>query len=182
MHQKLFFVFIITVSIVIFSYLVINKTAKWFFFAKTDTSSADIIFTFGGEQARENHAMRLMDKFVNAQWIVSSPRPLTQAKIDSGGWKGRITVIDGCKNTLDEVNFIADLSNQNKDKDIVLLSGPYHLRRIERFIRGKGSDRIHFVAVPMIDYNTTNWHLFKLFVFEMQKMIYYSFLTRFNGI
>jgi len=162
----------------------VNKTSRWFFFADSDPNKVDLIFTFGGEQARENHAMRLMDKYFNAKWIVSSPLPLTKSMIDSGYWKGRVTVIEHCKNTLDEVNYVAMLCSDSID--IALLSGPYHLRRIERFLRNVLSadcgSRFHFVAVPLNDYNTTKWHLFKLFVLEMQKMIYYSFQMRLKGI
>jgi uncharacterized SAM-binding protein YcdF (DUF218 family) len=142
----------------------------------------DVLFTFAGEQARENSAMGILESNTDAIWIVSSPLPATRATIDNGIFNGRVIMVDSLKNTLEEARHIIQFCGTKKR--IVLLSGPYHMRRIkfliENLVRKKDcTAHFYYVAVPFNDYNISKFDFFSLYLSELRKIIYYGFYFNF---
>ncbi|MBL8026968.1 MAG: hypothetical protein JNL74_11190 [Fibrobacteres bacterium] len=162
--------------------LCIHSVSQWFLPVGETPEKVDLIFTFGGEQARENHAKRLMNMYPNAKWIASNPLSGTLSAKDTSEWAPRFMQITGNDDTKDEVRYILSLCNDSIE--IALVSGPYHMRRIEhilRMIRPENcSARFHFVAVPINDYTISRLHIFKLFISEMAKTVNNTFQVRFG--
>jgi uncharacterized SAM-binding protein YcdF (DUF218 family) len=98
----------------------------------------DVIVTFAEEGVRMQYSRELYDRYPASHWIVSYrdfsyikqylPRPFDST---------RITMVDFCKHTRDEVNFVKKWLDANKGRfscrrrpAIGFVSCPYHERRI----------------------------------------------------
>ncbi len=163
---------------------------SWFLSCANKPENINTIFSFGGEQARENYALLLMNSYPDAKWIASAPSTRTLSIIDSLRLMGRkVEIVTDCKNTIEEVTFAVTLCDRKSR--IALLSGPYHLRRIRTIAAHKASKECFstflFVAVPLKDYNSSekdyrlflfNRHLRNLLFIETAKIFKFKLCSR----
>lgn len=131
----------------------------------------DVIFTFGGENARVAYSHELTARYPEARWVLSDHGRLYSRILARNGVDiSAISVVDTCTNTLSELHGLADWLRVNlavvpagtgsadsaalsgKRIDIGLVSAPYHLRRIRcmarEVLRGRGLV-IHCLPVPL---------------------------------
>jgi uncharacterized SAM-binding protein YcdF (DUF218 family) len=143
----------------------------------------DVLFTFGGESIRDRYTRDLALRHTEATWVLSTynaaarVRTLDLEEFDSN----RVVVTDSLKNTWDELKFLrgflrkrmaeasaehvsaegsaADSSPKTQEPlTVVLVSGPYHMRRIKiAAVRlfNHTPYRLVFVPAPMSLYNHT---------------------------
>jgi uncharacterized SAM-binding protein YcdF (DUF218 family) len=100
----------------------------------------DILFSFGGEWAREQYVRELAARYPAATVVVSTPgksRFLRKAR-ESGLDSARFVIVDTCSSTLSEIRFLGAFVKNCRGAAPVagLVSGPYHMRRI-RIIVGR---------------------------------------------
>ena len=99
----------------------------------------DVIVTFAEEGVRMQYSRQLYDRYPTAHWIVSYQdlsiiKPYLPLPFDST----RITTVNFCKHTRDEINFVKKWLGANKGRfsgrcrrpAIGFVSCPYHERRI----------------------------------------------------
>lgn len=100
----------------------------------------DILFSFGGEWAREQYVRELAARYPAATVVVSTPgksrflRKVRESGLDSA----RFVIVDTCSSTLSEIRFLGAFVKNYRGATPVtgLISGPYHMRRI-RIIVGR---------------------------------------------
>lgn len=128
----------------------------------------DLIFTFAGENARNHYSEKLLQQYPDAHWLLSDykdgyVRILRRDSFDMS----RVTIVDTCKNTFSEVLALKEYLQQSGENplrehhgplQIGLISGPYHMRRIQlmtqKAIRS-GDFNFHYLPVPLDKYNWT---------------------------
>ncbi len=135
---------------------------NWLEVIDPEPAHIDVIFTFGGENARDRFSLELARAHPEAVWILSTYnareriRTLDLYDIDSA----RLVVVDTLKNTWEEVKFLREWLRQKEGVDsprtVALVSGPYHMRRIKiaavRLLNHVPC-RLSFVPTPMKAYN-----------------------------
>jgi uncharacterized SAM-binding protein YcdF (DUF218 family) len=134
----------------------------------------DLIFTFAGENARNHYSENLLQQYPDAHWLLSDykdgyVRILRRDSFDMS----RVTIVDTCKNTFSEVLALKEylqvsgeniLREHQKPLQIGLISGPYHMRRIQMMTQKaiRSSDfNIYYLPVPLDKYNWTR-EMFKI--------------------
>ncbi len=166
--RKLFLIWIsigIGIAAFLFAGLVAYKNmGRWLLAADRQPQRLDMIFVFGGEGIRKEHAYVLLDSFPNAKLVISDysaemvDKWLAKRKIDQNS----VIVVDSCSSTFAEVSFLAELIGSihiadNRDPlAIGLVSSPYHMRRIriiaQNIIKRKHA-RCFLLPVPFERYN-----------------------------
>jgi uncharacterized SAM-binding protein YcdF (DUF218 family) len=129
----------------------------------------DLIFTFAGENARNHYSEELLKQYPDAHWLLSDykngyVRILRRESFDMS----RVTIVDTCKNTFSEVLALKEylrlpgenaLRDRQKPLQIGLISGPYHMRRIQLMTKKaitSDSLDIYYLPVPFDKYNWTS--------------------------
>ena len=123
----------------------------------------DILVTFAEEPERLQYSRALYDHYPMSRWIVSFQdsslvRQFLPQPIDSM----RITLVQGCRHTSDEIRFVKEWLCRNKagfsdasgKASIGFVSSPYHERRIRMLARKAGYQGCSLLAlpVPLADY------------------------------
>ncbi|MCU0608821.1 MAG: YdcF family protein [Chitinispirillaceae bacterium] len=136
------------------------RAGVWFAKADPVPPEADVIFTFAGENARLTYSRELMARFPRAHWVLSDyhhfyTRILSREDYDMS----RVSTLDSCPDTYQEVRGLArwltDSAAMGR-RVIVLVSSPYHMRRIELMVQnvfGKTPYDFYFCPVPIERYN-----------------------------
>lgn len=161
----------------------------------------DLIFSFGGEDARDLYAAELYRTYPHVLWIASGNGRKSYIHLNIGNDfdSTRLTFVDSCKNTFSEVSYLkqwlqhhyqavhkgSSTFHVRKPLTIGLVSGPYHMGRIRmvasRLIHGHS---IVYLPVPMVYYpyvpmNFRRWwedpFLSYMVPLEIKKMVYYWF-------
>ena len=105
----------------------------------------DVLFMFGGENARFSYSRGLTERFPGARWVMSDNfRQYARVLSREGFDMSRVTVLDTCRYTLSEVKALAGWLRDNRDAlvraaahdtagkqvRVGLVSSPCHMRRI----------------------------------------------------
>jgi len=127
----------------------------------------DLLFTFAGENARNRYSEELLKQYSDAHWLLSDykdgyVRILRRDSFDMS----RVTIVDTCKNTFSEVLALKTYLENPKDNilrdhqkplHIGLISGPYHMRRIQLMTKKAiTSDSINIYYLP-VAFDKYNW-------------------------
>ena len=137
----------------------------------------DVLFTFGGENARVAYSRSLMERFPSAQWVISDNFLQYSRILSREGFNmSRVTVLDTCRYTLSEVKALAGWLQNNKGAlvsaaardtavpqvQVGLVSSPCHLRRIRFMARDVIRDtsfQCYCLPVPLERYGWTSGDL-----------------------
>jgi hypothetical protein len=138
----------------------------------------DVLFMFGGENARFSYSRELTERFPNSQWVMSDnfrqyARVLSRESFDMS----RVTVLDTCHYTLSEVTALGGWLRENRDAlvraaahdtavrqgtpqvRVGLVSSPCHMRRIKFMVHDVIRDTAFtcfFLPVPIERYGWTS--------------------------
>jgi hypothetical protein len=134
----------------------------------------DVLFSFGGENARVAYSRGLMERFPGAQWVISDNFLQYSRILSREGFNmSKVTVLDTCRYTLSEVRALAVWLKDNRDSlvsaaavDIAdlpvrvgLVSSPCHMRRIRFMVRDVVRDtsfQCYCLPVPLERYGWTS--------------------------
>jgi hypothetical protein len=118
----------------------------------------DVIFSFGGERVRQTYSEELRRANPNAWWIVSGydKAGFYRRALNHGVDTTKLVFVDTCSSTWSEVRFLYDWLNRptppsrgesdssathtmpafsrSKNVQVALVSGPYHMRRINLLV------------------------------------------------
>jgi hypothetical protein len=133
----------------------------------------DVLFSFGGEWAREQYVRELAARYPAAAVAVSTPgksrflRKVRECGLDIT----RFVLVDTCSSTLSEIRFLgafvknyrgapADTAAASSSVPVVgLVSGPYHMRRIKIIVNrewGRAAPATPcYLPVPLDRYGKT---------------------------
>jgi hypothetical protein len=189
--------FILSIFI-ISTFLFLSNAGTWLLISDSIPKRLDLIFTFAGENVRDSYSRELMQKFPNAHWLMSDykegyNRILRRENYDMS----RVSIVDTCTNTLSEVKTLTMWINQNTSSlyshDSViyvgLVSGPYHMRRIEMMInKNLPQQHVHFFYLPVpLDRYKWTYSTFKkwwesssiseIVISEIKKIFYFFLIS-----
>lgn len=157
----------------------------WLLAADPLPEELDVIFTFGGERARDAYSAELVARYPRALWVVSGAvRPAFMAwaasrAIDTAG----VLYLDTCSGTWSEVEALRDVlgtvSGAQGPPVAGLVSGPYHMRRIRILVgailgppSGRGAT-IRYLPVPLERYgHTRRGYLLWPFNVRMRRLVF----------
>jgi hypothetical protein len=169
---------IAAVSVVLFACAVLAfffKAGTWLFINDPLPDRLDVIFTFGGENARVAYSRELKERFPAARWVLSDyfhqySRILSRERFDMS----KVAIVDTCPYTMSEVKGLADWLKDRKNTPdssspqprllgprllrIALVSSPYHMRRIKFMVKDVFRDtafRFYYLPVPIERYGWT---------------------------
>ncbi|MBU2541447.1 MAG: YdcF family protein [Candidatus Omnitrophica bacterium] len=149
---------------ILFTYLFIFYTPLVWFCARPlmisdafQKADAIVVFAGGvgesgmagqGYQERVQHAVRLYRKGYANHLIFSSgytyifhePQVMKALAVSLGMPEGRIILEDKAKNTYENVLFTGEILERNDWKEILLISSPYHMRRVSLVFRKNAPD------------------------------------------
>lgn len=175
--KKKYSPYIIIVGIVLLlcaALLFFFKAGTWLFVIDPLPDRLEVIFTFGGENARVAYSRELMERFPGARWVLSDyfhqySRILSREGFDMS----KVAVVDTCRYTMSEVKGLADWLKDNKNIPaapsdsigpqkrlvrIALVSNPCHMRRIKFMVDAVFRDtafRFYYLPVPIERYGWT---------------------------
>lgn len=171
---------------VMLSLFFIKYVGEWMMVSDPLPQKIDVIFTFSGENVRDQYSRELFNIYKESLWIVSCwyDKEKYIGDLESEGYDtSRIFTVDTCSNTYSEVMFLKMYLRENyKDDKIVvgLVSGPYHMARIALITKKMNFSPRHsirYLPVPkdryVISYDVEyfkNWWRTKLMLFEMIKI------------
>ncbi|MFP4164356.1 MAG: YdcF family protein [Chitinispirillaceae bacterium] len=167
--------FVAAVSLFVF----LLNAGSWLLVSDPLPERLDVVFTFGGENARVRYSKELMKKHLEAHWFLSDYKfGYTRLLRKDGYNMKRVSHTDTCSNTLSEVAVLdywvrsgeAYRRSRGSEADSVqfihqsgaaslqvgLVSSPYHMRRIQMMVDRtdlKGRVQFHFLPVPMNRYD-----------------------------
>jgi len=144
-------------------------------------SHLDVLFMFGGENARFSYSRELTERFPGAQWVMSDNfRQYARVLSREGFDMSRVTVLDTCRYTLSEVKALAGWLRDNMDAlvraaahdtaakqgtpgrpsqvRVGLVSSPCHMRRIKFMAKDAVHDtafNFSYLPVPLERYGWT---------------------------
>lgn len=104
----------------------------------------DVLFMFGGENARFTYCRGLMERFPDAHWVLSDHLGQYSRILSRQGFAmSRVTSLDTCTYTLSEVRALAGWLQERRDSIVSapapvrvgLVSNPCHMRRIRFMVR-----------------------------------------------
>lgn len=148
---------IIIIGLVLFLIIstidIYKRLGSWLVLDDTLPHKADILFVFAGDVQRIQYAAKLITRYSESTLICSQIDSLRIEKIiDTTPYQ--IKVANYSSSTIDEITFLKKHLGDNsiKNADILLLSSPYHMRRISIMaaieFRGK-TDSNNFFFVPV---------------------------------
>ena len=164
--------------------LLFRQAGGWLVAADPAPQRIDVIFTFGGENARVAYSRELMERFPSAHWVLSDHSGRYERILSREGFDlSRVSFIDTCTHTISEVKGLADwlathapaadasaadseeqataprTAPAAKPMAVALVSTPFHLRRIRSIaanvFRDTASVRLYYLPVPMERYGWT---------------------------
>lgn len=159
--RKVFFVagcvIVFSSSIVLVRLKYISQWMETFLVVRSSMpDDLNVVMSFAGAKSRDRYAITLLDRFSDAEWILSGRNKSEYlAVLDADGIDtGRIIFVDHCQNTLDEVRFLKKyLKENNKIHNVGLVSSPLHMRRIKMFVEGYighgGETDYKFIYLPV---------------------------------
>jgi hypothetical protein len=173
----------------------LRHLGEWMIVADAPPRKLNVIFTFGGENAREIYSAGLLARDSGACWISSDNRTgrrdyLARKGVDTA----RVILVTTCASTHEEAGFLAAWLRANsawygpEPLAVGLVSGPYHMRRISMEIRYHANDinaRFYYLPVPLEIYGHTigtyrDWWkippMRRLVFFELKKIFYSGFV------
>lgn len=119
---------------------------QWLVVSDPVPARLDVLFMFGGENARFSYSRGLMDRSPDTRWVMSDNfRQYSRVLSREGFDMSRVTALDTCRYTLSEITALAGWLKDNRDaliraaaqdtaaKQAVrvgLVSSPCHMRRI----------------------------------------------------
>ena len=111
--------YITSVSVVFFACVTLAfffKAGTWLFINDPLPDRLDVIFTFGGENARIAYSRELKERFPAARWALSDyfhqySRILSREGFDMS----KVAIVDTCRYTISEVKGLADWLKNNKN-------------------------------------------------------------------
>jgi uncharacterized SAM-binding protein YcdF (DUF218 family) len=174
----------------VFSFALLHL-GTWMIVSDALTPGLDYVFTYGGEDAREVYAAKILSEDPSVTWICSDNRRdrrefLGQKGVDTS----RVIIVDTCTSTHSETEFLVSWlkgraqGSRTGPVAVGLISGPYHMRRISLEIsyHARYTDtRFYFLPVPLESYGHTagtyrNWwkdrNMRPLILFELKKILY----------
>lgn len=188
--------------------LMYRGLATWLVVSSSVPEKVDVIFTFGGENVRDSYSRALAEMHPEAAWVLSTysssaeARALSRSEFDTS----KVTLVDTLRNTWEELRFLrawlaahppAAPAAQSSDstavspappagpRKVLLVSGPYHMRRIKIGVVRLLNDRtleFAYAPVPFELYNQSAttyrfwWRdksLARLVKLEFVKALYY---------
>jgi hypothetical protein len=194
-YTKRTFTLFVLVIFVIVTTLLLRNAGLYLLVNDPLPDKLDLIFTFAGENARNHYSEELLQQYPDAHWLLSDYKDgyVRILRRDSFNMS-RVTVVDTCKNTFSEVLALKkylQISSDNllrehiRPLQIGLISGPYHMRRIQMITQGtiRSSEfNIHYLPVPLDKYNWTKdmfktwWKspAYEVVSSEILKIVYYK--------
>jgi hypothetical protein len=177
-------------------FAILPNIGLWLIIRDPVPPNINVVFTFGGEEARYPYSGQLAAQFPQAVWIASCgyylPRHICPETKSYPVKPGQI--IDTCTSTWSEVSFLLSwLKGKKPLQDSIwqpvigLVSSPYHMRRIKVAVdrQAKGMNcRFIYLAVPSEIYpypdkSFAQWYrskaLANVVLSEWKKILYYSF-------
>ena len=157
------------------------RVGVWLAVADPVPSHLDVIFTFGGENARVAYSRELMDRYPQARWVLSDyfhrySRILSRDNFDMS----RVAIVDTCRYTLAEVKGLGDWLRRHGRQSapvppvsddaasparqtilplrVALVSSPFHMRRIKSITTHafpNSSYMFYYLPVPLERYGWT---------------------------
>lgn len=133
----------------------------------------DVLFMFGGENARLTYSRELTERFPCARWVMSDNfRQYARVLSRDGFDMSRVVVLDTCHYTLSEVTTLAGWLRDNrntlmsaaahdtavKQVRVGLVSSPCHMRRIKFMVHDVIRDtafKFSYLPVPLERYGWT---------------------------
>ncbi len=189
LKKKSFFVFLCIVIAVFFFYIIktiLFSFNEWISCSGDKPKKVDCIVTFAGEAAREVYAKSLIDSGYSKKWVASKWESDILKEIEFEYKSTVLEFMGTSENTHDEVDSLLKWLDNNKSiKNVALVSGFYHMRRIKLLVEKKklnGSCNFFYWPVPSVNYGFSkkdidfwwkNKHLRNLYAFELQKIAYY---------
>ena len=158
------------------------KAGTWLFVNDPLPAHLDVLFTFGGENARVAYSRGLMERIPGARWVLSDyfhqySRILSREGFDMS----RVTIIDTCRYTISEIKGFAAWLKDNKNAlvssaaahdtalvrkmpqvHVAFVSSPFHMRRIKSMAEDVFRDttfHCYYLPVPIERYGWTSGDL-----------------------
>lgn len=194
-YTKRIFALLVLIAFVIGAIVLLRNAGVYLLVNDPLPEKLDLIFTFAGENARNHYSEELLQQYPDAHWLLSDykdgyVRILRRDSFDMS----RVTIVDTCKNTFSEVLALKKylqhsgesvLGEHRQPLQIGLISGPYHMRRIQMMTKKtiRSSDfNIYYLPVPLDKYNWTRdmfrlwWKspVYEVVSTEMLKIIYFK--------
>ncbi len=95
--------------------LVFVNLGRWLVIDMSLPAHIDVIFTFGGEVARDNYSEKLAKEHPESRWVVSTYRAAGRRRyLDGGIDSARVTFVDSCTSTWSEVHFLREWLAEQK--------------------------------------------------------------------
>jgi hypothetical protein len=141
-----------------------TRAGSWLVVEDPVPPRIDVVFTYTGENNRENYSIELVKK-TGAFWVLSGrdAKATTQRVAAAGVDTSRFLFTGDCENTWQETTFITRwvnrslndgrLAHQNGPAVIALVSSPAHMRRIRLGVHklAAHTQDARFVYLPMPD-------------------------------
>lgn len=150
----------VSLIIIIITFL---NLSNWLIINDPLPNKADYLFTFSGERLRFDYSLILAQNYQNSKWIISGRNKdwyINHLIKKSGMDTARLIFIDSCESTWHEIeklyNFLMNNlhntlnSNKLSPRNIVLVSTPYHMKRIKLTINKIfKTKRVSFIYCPV---------------------------------
>jgi hypothetical protein len=158
-----------------------SKAGTWLIVNEPVPAHLDVLFTFGGENARVTYSRGLMERLTGTRWVLSDYFHQYSRILSREGFAmSRVAIVDTCRYTISEVKGLAGWLNDNKNVlvrstaahdtagppetavtqiRVGLVSTPFHMRRIKFMVEDVLRDtafHCYYLPVPVERYGWTN--------------------------
>ncbi len=164
-HKKVLVISCTVIVLVIVTFIAIRQAGVWLLVKDPIPDKVDVLFTFAGERHRVDYTSELMMKYPNAHWVLSDFKDGYFNYIKKKNFDiSRVTVVDTCISTVYEVRTLIGYLEAHRSRypegiTVGLVSGPYHMRRIQLMVRSRSRLKnvtFVFLPVPLESYNTSD--------------------------